>query len=909
MTHVWKGLMLIVSSKKYFAFLAATVALTLCVPFNSSSSKSDSYQKIIGKEGFFRLAIVDGIWWFITPEDKKFVSLGMNHIEPVLICSESNKEHFIKKYGEDLIGPAGRPNNKGDAARRWLDDSIKQIKQWGFNSLGMHNPIRQSEFPYVAKFRVAAIDGAVGPRKKYKDPFDPNTEIFIDQFAQKWSDIYKNDKMVLGISFNDMPVWRSSPGKIHMWVKFCMELKAESPGKQKWVDTLQKNYPDCSTAAAAYGIEASSWDDFLIRTSWPVSPQPEKVFKDVQNFLPLIADNWYRIVSNAIRKYDPNHLILGDKFIGNKDLPNWIDPILSKYFDVVYIQWYDYAHRQIPRLKELYAHTEKPILMGDSSFSAPNLNVPNPKGVRVKSQKEVGDAYYNYLQSIMGEPYIIGWHYCGFIEGSPDLVRFHRFFSIQNGLLQPDGTPHQDAIDRVTEANSKAYSWHEESKPLTSSEKKLTINPTVNLSLAGPVADVFAQEVPARCISKGHDKCMISEVDDNVYVVGRFRGRGSVPRKNISWVVTDEGVVVIDPGVPWTAKIAREVIEKTTDQPIRYIIYTHHHGTQVMGARVMKDPGTKIIAHEDLVAEFDLTKKFYKYNARLNSIQFNLKKRNNVKPPEFVYPDITYQTKYSFQLGGTKFELFHAVGESSDYTIVFLPDQRVVWVADLIVGGMPLVASPMKRVRNEVKWRKALELIKGLNPEVMIQSIGSPLCNQDQIAGKMDVFIDFFNFLHDSVAREMNAGSSVEEALYNIQLPSRLQNSSLLKQKYGCLQFNIRGLYHRYSGWFDQNGTSLNPAPAKEKAKSFIETMGGAPSVLEKARYLEREGNLKLALEYLDLLVDAGTQLKDAHELKGAVLQKMSKQYRHRMTTNMYRSLSKSELDKVKQLSESVTTK
>ncbi len=905
MKHVAKAIMLFVFSKRFFPLLGAVSLLFFIVLGSFSDSKSDAYQQMVGKKGFFRLAIVDGVWWFVTPEDKKFVSLGINHIEPVLLCSEGNREFFMKKYGEDLIGPKGRPNNRGDAAKRWLDDSIKQIKQWGFNSLGMHNPVPQTKMPYVAIFKVAAIDGAMGPGKKYKDPFDPNTQAFVDQFAQKWSDIYKNDKMILGISFNDMPTWRSSPGKIHAWVKFCMELNADSPGKQRWVEVLRNNYSDLSAAATSYGIKASSWDDFLKRTSWPASPQPEKVFQDVRTFLPLIADNWYRIVSDAIRKYDKNHLILGDKFIGNKDLPSWLDPILKKHFDIVYIQWYDYAHNQIPRLKELYVHTGKPILMGDSSFSCPNRNVPNPKGVRLNSQREVGDAYYTYLQAIMTEPYIVGWHYCGFIEGSPDLTRFHRFFSIQNGFLQPDGTPYQEAIDRVTEANLKANAWHEEAKPIAGGSEKLTISPKVNLTLAGPVVDVFAQEISEtkRCVTSARDNCVLSKIDDNVYVAGGFKGLGSVPTKNISWVVTEEGVVIIDPGVPRTASVAKEIIQETTDKPIKYIIYTHHHGTQVMGTSLMKEPETKIIAHEDLVAEFDLSNKFYRYNARLDSIQFNFKLGDKSKPKKFIYPDITYQTKYSFELGKTKFELYHAVGESPDYTIVFLPDQRIVWVADLIVGGMPLVASPMKRVRDEVKWRKALELVKGLEPEVMIQSGQLPLNNQAQIASKLNVFIDYFNFLHDSVAREMNAGSSLEETLNNIQLPLSLKKTGLLQERYGSLQFNVRGLYQRYSGWFDQNGTHLNPASAKDTAESFISTMGGAPVVLEKVRVLENEGTLKLALEYLDLLIDAGTQLQEAHQLKGEILKQMSKQYRHRMTTNMYRRLSQMELDKVKQLS------
>ena len=52
---------------------------------------------MIGKKDFSDWPLLDGIWWFVTPEGKQFVSLGMNHIEPVLLCSESNRELFMKK--------------------------------------------------------------------------------------------------------------------------------------------------------------------------------------------------------------------------------------------------------------------------------------------------------------------------------------------------------------------------------------------------------------------------------------------------------------------------------------------------------------------------------------------------------------------------------------------------------------------------------------------------------------------------------------------------------------------------------------------------------------------------------------------------------------------------------------------
>jgi glyoxylase-like metal-dependent hydrolase (beta-lactamase superfamily II) len=534
--------------------------------------------------------------------------------------------------------------------------------------------------------------------------------------------------------------------------------------------------------------------------------------------------------------------------------------------------------------------------MGDSSFSCPNQNIPKPKGVRVSSQKEVGNAYYQYLQSVMAEPYVVGWHFCGFIEGSPDLKKFHHYFSIQNGLLKPDGTPYQETINRVIEANKNAYSWHASANAEQEGTLKTLFSNLTELFYS------YLYDSAGRCNNVTLKECVFTTIDNNIFTVGSFKGKTPVPQKNISWVVTEEGVVVIDTGTKQSATVAKRKIRETTDKPIKYIIYTHHHGTQVAGASVLKDPETKIIAHEDLIAEFDLYTKFYRYNARRDFIQFNLPfDFNKVKPHNFIYPDITYKTEYRFTLGGITFELYHVVGEAPDYTIIFLPGQKVVWSGDL-TGGMPLVASPMKRVRDEVKWKEGLEFIKSLKPEILIQSVQPPFCDQALIMKKLDSMIDYFDFLHESIAREMNSNSSLEETLHSIKLPEHMKTNPLLKERYGSLQFNVRGLYHRYSGWFDQNGTSLNIVPSKERAEHFIADMGGDEKVLQHARELEQNKNYKLALEYLDLLIAAETKLKDAHQTKSEILMEMSKHYKHRMTINMYKRLATIEKKKAVEL-------
>ena len=78
--------------------------------------------------------------------------------------------------------------------------------------------------------------------------------------------------------------------------------------------------------------------------------------------------------------------------------------------------------------------------------------------------------------------------------------------------------------------------------------------------------------------------------------------------------------------------------------------------------------------------------------------------------------------------------------------------------------------------------------------------------------------------------------------------------------------------------------------------------MGGNEKVLQHARELQQNKNYKLALEYLDLLISAGTKLKDAHQMKSEILMKMSKEHKHQITVTIYRHLANMEKGKAAEL-------
>src|SRR5437016_7716031 len=84
------------------------------------------------------------------------------------------------------------------------------------------------------------------------------------------------------------------------------------------------------------------------------------------------------------------------------------------------------------------------------------------------------------------------------------------------------------------------------------------------------------------------------EGTDNVYV---FRAGNH----QSMFVVTRAGVIATDPlgyGRPEMVKTYIAEIRKVTDQPIKYLVYSHHHYDHISGGQPFKDAGVKIVAHK-----------------------------------------------------------------------------------------------------------------------------------------------------------------------------------------------------------------------------------------------------------------------------------------------------------------------
>lgn len=185
----------------------------------------------------------------------------------------------------------------------------------------------------------------------------------------------------------------------------------------------------------------------------------------------------------------------------------------------------------------------------------------------------------------------------------------------------------------------------------------------IALGLATAVA---AQDKPAAVPAEKPPMYATTRVEgtDNVYVF-RYGNHQAM------FVVTPAGVIATDPigyGRPQAVTAYLAEIKKVTNQPVKYLIYSHHHYDHIAGGQPFKDAGATIIAHKRAKERLAL-----------------------LKDPFTPLPDEVMEYKRVITLGGTTLELtFHGLNHSDSSIAMRLPKEKILFVVDTLpVGTVP----------------------------------------------------------------------------------------------------------------------------------------------------------------------------------------------------------------------------
>jgi glyoxylase-like metal-dependent hydrolase (beta-lactamase superfamily II) len=233
------------------------------------------------------------------------------------------------------------------------------------------------------------------------------------------------------------------------------------------------------------------------------------------------------------------------------------------------------------------------------------------------------------------------------------------------------------------------------------------------------------------------------EGTDNVYIF-RYQGHQSM------FVVTKAGVIATDPiGLrrPQAVTTYIDEIKKVTNQPVKYVIYSHSHYDHIAGGKPFKDLGARFIAHKNAQAQL-----------------------KRMPHPDVVMPDEVVDNKRTITLGGTTLELIYVGRNHSDNSLVMrLPKEKLIFTVDfvpiqsLLFRNLPDTASPPE-------WEESLKRVLALDWERMIP--GHPYAG-GRLGTKQDVqdLIGYMQDLGAEVKKAAAEGKCTDMAMKEIKLP------------------------------------------------------------------------------------------------------------------------------------------
>lgn len=323
-----------------------------------------------------------GKWSFIDPGGSPFLSLALNHIEESDLQYPHNIEVFQRKYGN---------------RRSWIVDGVlPDLDALNFNTLGwtqqyisgdwgtaldwFGDPIdlghsypwpgsdlQATGIPYVVQLRVQEIEDWNG-HPAFRDVYSADFAKYVDWLARTMCLQHVDNPNLIGYFLVDIPAWFP-----HATGRFYSGFEGLSPA------------------------------------------QHDKKLYD-------IAVKYYDVVVSAIKRYDPNHLILGDRYNGNKGIPEAPLRAMRDYVDVLSVQYFtgntseDYG-RMIDDLRSWHEITRKPVVIADIGNWCATESNPHRTNA-ITSQAGRGEDYAAALAAVVDEPWIIGWHWCSYIENS-----------------------------------------------------------------------------------------------------------------------------------------------------------------------------------------------------------------------------------------------------------------------------------------------------------------------------------------------------------------------------------------------------------------------------------------------------------------------------------------------------------
>ena len=355
---------------------------------------------------------------------------------------------------------------------------------------------------------------------------------------------------------------------------------------------------------------------------------------------------------------------------------------------------------------------------------------------------------------------------------------------------------------------------------------------------------------------------------------------------NMTLIEGDTGVVVVDTltSIEGARAAMYLYFQHRGTKPVTAVIFTHTHTDHWGGARGVLDEATLASGKVPIIApnffmEHAVSENIIAGPAMLRRAQYQfgpflakgvrghvdcgLGKSMAAGSVALMRPnDLIISTGDKRLIDGLEFEFQMAPNSEAPAEMhFFVPRYRLLNLAENCTHNFHnLLPFRGADVRDALAWSKylgeALQMWGG-KAEAMCGQHHWPVWGRDRIDTMIRQQRDLYKFAHDQTIRLMNHGLTASEIAETIRLPKSLDAAWHGRGYYGHIRHNVKAIYQKYLGWYDANPVNLDPLPPVESGRKYVEYMGGADALLERARKDFSKGEFRFVAQAVSHLVFA----------------------------------------------------
>ena len=375
--------------------------------------------------GFFRTEKIDGRWWFIDPQGYRMIEASVASVNIGKLSPDAQRAFDAKFATQSKWADFTRSllhANGFDSTGAWSDDDLLKA---GTD----HPPVRAQMCSFMGTYALKHGDtlqepGHTGFPNKCIFVFEPDFADYCDNFAKSIA-ATKNDPYLLGY-FSDNEI----PFPLDALDRF-LTLTSTNPGRQA-----------ADAFVAEHHVNTAAITD-----------------KDRQAWIAVMADRYFKTVSEALRKYDPNHLYLGTRLFATDHRNAALLQAAGKYADVLAYNLYGVW---TPKADNPTLWTEisgRPILISEFYAKAEDSGLANTDGGGwlVHTQADRGAFYQNFTIAMLECRTVVGWQWFKYVDNDPKISAGANPNDSNKGILSATFVPYDALLSMMKQMNDSRY--------------------------------------------------------------------------------------------------------------------------------------------------------------------------------------------------------------------------------------------------------------------------------------------------------------------------------------------------------------------------------------------------------------------------------------------------------------------